>query len=544
MSETITSIDLIQAIGSLWKLVVAVGFLVAIIIFREPLKKSIAGLKNLRIKKGQTELAFDQIAEKESKKLDEIPSSEAKQEPEKKDSAKDIVEPKEATEWFSEMVRAFRENRVEDAEEAFKKLQTSEANAIDRIKNEAIYLWFKYTKGIDENALQRLEELTDNDDARGNVLFWLANCHEFVLNYDKAIEAHQRALSAKISDKERADHIVSISQCMSKMDKTDDGIAFIISNLNNVESEEAKAALYKGLADLHEKSGNIVLRAIALQKVLQYKPEDRGSLFDAAYTQSAAEFSQLCTTNYHTLLKFNPDNYSALNNLGVECESLEMPIKSVQYYKRAIEKDNTLAMANLSYRYMNQGFEQEARDILDKAKSKDKPHRNVGEAIANLEDRKESESKKWDEVMNQGIKQQHFFWDYAEAYFEPIEGDPIFTGEWVSDKGKIYILEQNGKEITAKWETEDKGEKITGSICNLSAEIKYQEKKRSLGWLEPYWGTSRKGYGYFSKDRKRFYLHIHEKEHFLFFSMNKKESLENNKAENSYTQQMGGGDAC
>lgn len=543
MSETTTSIDLILAIGSLWKIVASVVFLIAIIIFREPLKKSIAGLKNLRIKRGQTEVTVDQIAEKENKKLEEIPSDEAKQEPEKKDSVKEIVEPKEPTEWFFEMFSAFNENRVEDAEEAFKKLQTSEANAIDRIKNEAKYLWFRYTKGIDKNALQRLEELTNNDDASGNVLFWLANCHEFALNYNKAIEAHQRALSAKINDTERANHIVSISQCMSKIDKTDDGIAFITLNLNNVESEKAKAALYKGLADLHEKSGNIVLRAIAFQKVLQYKPEDRESLFDAAYSQSAAKFSQLCTTNYHTLLKFNPDNYSALNNLGVECESLEMPIKSVQYYKRAIEKDNTLAMANLSYRYMNQGFEQEARDILNKAKSKDKPHRNVGEAIANLEDRKESESKKWDEIMNQGIKQQQFFWAYAEAYFEPIDGDPIFTGEWASDKDKIFIFEQNGKEITAKWETEERGEKITGTICKLSTEIKYQEKERGFGLLKPHWGTSHKGYGYFSKDRKSFYLHIPEKEHFLFFSMNKKESLENNKAKNSHTQPSGG-DAC
>ena len=150
----------------------------------------------------------------------------------------------------------------------------------------------------------------------------------------------------------------------------------------------------------------------------------------------------------------------------------------------------------------------------------------VGEAIAYLEDQKESEKKKWDEVMNQGIKQQLFFWDYAEAYFEPIDGDPIFTGEWVSDKGKIFIFEQNGKEITVKWETKYNGEKITGSICNLSAEIEYLVKEKLIESVDGIWGRSRKGYGYFSKDRKSFHLHIPEKEHFLFFSINKKEPLE------------------
>ena len=65
MSETTTtSIDLILAIGSLWKIVASIVFLIAIIIFREPLKKSITGLKNLRIKRGQTEVAVNQIAEK------------------------------------------------------------------------------------------------------------------------------------------------------------------------------------------------------------------------------------------------------------------------------------------------------------------------------------------------------------------------------------------------------------------------------------------------------------------------------------------------
>lgn len=519
-----TTPELLQAIASLWKIVLPGCILTVIIILRDPIKKALVELTNLKIKRGKTEVSIEKSpAEKPSKAAESV-SAEAEQEPEKELPIEGAVAPKEPKEWFREMFNAFRKKGVEDGERAFQKLQESEENAIERIKNETFYHYLKYTTGIDPNALHKLEKLTENEEVRENVLSWIANCYAFAVNYPKAIEAHQRALSEKLRDEDRARHIVQIGGYMSKMDQTVEGLRILGEGLNQVESEDAKATLYEGIANLQKAQGNSLLRAIALQKVLQYKPEDKDTLFQAAYAQSDAELPQLCATNYHTLLKFEADHSWALNNLGVECGKFDMLIKSIRYYKKAVEHDNTLAMSNLAGHYMKQGFKDEAQEILDKAKAMEEPHRNVGESIANLIDRTEYEDKKWDDVIGQGVKQQQFFWCYAEAYFESPGELASFEGQWVSPSGNIFVLEQMGEQMVGKWETESKGEKFGGPICNLAAEITYQQKKPDVVGTG-YWGSTRKAFLYLSQDRNTLNIEIVEKDSPISLVLTRKEAL-------------------
>lgn len=521
-----TSIDLIQAIGSLWKLLGVIAFLVVIWSFREELKKALSGLKTFRVKKGGTELSLEKVLPEELRKSGEVTLIELRQESQELRRIEEIAKPKEPIEWFMEMDRAFHENRYQDAEEAFKKLQASEEKAVERIRNEVYYLCMKYTKGLETNAPQRLEELAKNEEVRGDVLPWLAWCYEFSQHYAEAVAIRKRALAEKISDEDKALHVVSIAEDMYKMGQKEAGINFIRSNFGISESDTGKAILYRGIASLYGKEGDTAMKAIALQKALQFRMEDKGLLFDAAYAQSEAKFSRLCATNYYTLLKFSQDHDAALNNLGVECETLGMRIRSIEYYSRAVKQGHTLAMANLAYRYMDQGFGDEARNVLDAARVMENPHKNVGAALANLEDRKENENKKWEAVTNDGIRQQEFFWEYAEGYFLPLSGRVSFVGEWVSDTGKTFVIEEKEGEIIGKWETEEKGEKFTGRICNRSAEIRYEEK--GSGILQRYWGASLRGFAYLSADGKTLHIHVYEKDPLSFFSMYRREALGKN----------------
>lgn len=258
---------------------------------------------------------------------------ETKQEAQEQGEVEEIKQPKNATEWFLKLFKAFRENRYDDGEEAFKKLQASEEEAVERNKNEAYYRFMKYIKGVGSNELEKLEELSEKEAGRETVVMELARCYEFSHNYAKAVETHKRALLEKMDDEDRAYHVVSIGEDMYVMGEKDEGIDFIRLNLSNVESGNAKTILYKGLGNLYGKEGNIIRKAIALQKGLEYKPGDKELLFEAAYAQSEAKLSQLCTSNYDILIRFTPDHNTALNNLGVECDGLGMPIKSVEYYK-------------------------------------------------------------------------------------------------------------------------------------------------------------------------------------------------------------------
>ena len=477
-----------------------------------------------RFKKGESEFSLET---KDAEVCEETPPTE-----EKKQEPSEIVQeeeptPKKPNNLFLEMYRAFTTERFEDADQAFESLQKAQEDAVSRLRNEILYHWLMYTHGRDANAVQKLEDLAKKKDVRETALFWIANCHKHSRSYAKAIDAHIRALSGDISQSQRSKHTAELAQCYVTMGNPEKGLKVLASALSQTTEPKAKIALYRAIANIYKKTGNSMLRSIVLQKILEFVPEDTATLFSAAYSQSEAKLACLCVVNYRTLLRFKQTHYSGLNNLGVECETLDMPIKSVSYYKKAAEGDNTLAMSNLSYRYMNQGFEAEAQNLLDKARKKDEPHQNVGQAMSTLADKKENEDQIWDKVTTEGGKQKEFFWAYADAYFLPSVGEQSFVGQWESPTGKVFTISQDGDSLSAKWETEKDGEKFEGTIHNLAARIKYQRKGGGNGILmQTGWSSAQEGFVYLSQDGSHIHLHTCKKQTILFLELKRKEAEE------------------
>ena len=533
MTVATISNETIQAIASLWKLVAAVAFLLAIIFLRKPLQQVFKKIRNLRIRKGETELSMETGTTDTPE--DVPPQDEKKQEPAEPVRAEELT-PKEPGDLFFEMYQAFTDGKFEEADQAFESLQKAEEEAADRLRNQAVYHWLMYRHGRDTNAVQKLEDLAKKKDIRETALFWIANCHEHSRSYAKAIDTYSRALSGDISQSDRSQHTVGLAKCHVTMGNPGKGLQVLASTLAQVTELEAKTALYRAIADVHEKTGNSTLQAIALQKVLEFVPENTSILFSAAYSQSKAKLRCLCVLNYRTLLGFQPTDYSGLNNLGVECDTLDLPIKSVSYYKRAVERGNTLAMSNLAYRYMKQGFETEAQQLLDRARKEDKPHQNVGQAMSTLADKKEEEAQAWDTITTEGVKQKQFFWAYADAYFLPSDRMRPFVGQWTSPTGKVFTVSQEGDRLSGEWETEQEGEKFEGTVHHLAATIKYQRKGTGVAFLARVrWGSAQEGFAYLSQDGSRMHLHTSEKRTTFFLELKKKATEEHPTNESSTT---------
>lgn len=68
----------------------------------------------------------------------------------------------------------------------------------------------------------------------------------------------------------------------------------------------------------------------------------------------------------------------------------------VQAYKKAFQKDNTLAAANLAQIYIGKGFYEEAEKVLKEANEKDNVDVNVSKAVTALEQAKETERKQYE----------------------------------------------------------------------------------------------------------------------------------------------------
>jgi len=290
-----------------------------------------------------------------------------------------------------------------------------------------------------------------------------------------------------------------------------------------VSEDKEKAGLYMGIAEVHRAEGNKIMRAIALQKAVQYLPDDTELLFNAAWAEAEAEISLLAVLNYETLLRFRPKSAAALNNLGVACVGLELPIKGVSYYRRAADEKETLALANLAYLCIDTGLAKEAREAIEKAMKEEEPHKSVAQAKASLEERMEKESKAWDEFTSKGIRQREFIWEYAEAYFSGEASNTSFAGLWVSLDGNVFEVKQDGDKVSGMWEHEDKGERFSGSVRGRSMELQYEREEPGFFGRSCSWAKKQAGLGYLGDEGRSIFIQVGRGKEVFFLRFVRKE---------------------
>ena len=480
--------ETINAIAGLWKLVAVLGTLISLVVFRKPLHELISTLRIFKIKRGETEFSAERPDSAASKVVGE-PIKEAAPPPEKSESTNQ----EEATDsHFSQMYGALIDKKSKEAEEGFAKLQAAETDSDKRLANEAIYLFFRYQHLADVNSIEKLEGLSNDPRIAGDAFFWLAKCYEYSGNYIKAIEILKKSLVGE--PKFKGYHFALGARCYVKLGQFQDAINFLTAALPTVKTNDVLAKIYESLAETHAAAGDKVMRAIALQKALQYAPENDEVLFSAAYAQGDAGMPYLSLVNYNTLLRFQPKHATALNNLGVECARMKMPIKAVSLYSQAAELKETLAMSNLANKYLDEGFEKEATDILERAMKEKSPNKNVGQSWMILEDKREAEKELWKDSVNTGTHDQQFFWNYAEARYDISAKPNLFAGNWISPKGNTIAFVQNGSELTGKYEAESTGEEIVGQIDNRSVILKYRTKTKFARF--PLWNDFQEGYAF------------------------------------------------
>ena len=485
----------IHAVAELWPLVLIATGIVILIIYRKPFREFLEAAKLIKIKGPGVEASLERDS---SQGAGSSASKDEATPPIPAPSINDLPEQKsEHATPFWDMYHALANKKPSDAKEAFERLQAEEKDFSKRDKNEIFYLQLKYVKLGDTAALQKLDDFSKDPRTRSDASYWLAYCHEYSRNYPKAIEVAQKALSFEMTDDDRSAQLRLIARCFQALGKPDEAISTLTDGLSKVQENKAVASLYKALADVYKKMDERIMEAVALQKALQFEPENTDILFAAAYAQSNTDLFTLGVLNYSTLIRFEPENQAALNNMGVACAELDAPFKAVSFYTQAVEHNYTLAMANLAYKYIGEGFLKEANDILEKAMKLDSPHKNVGEAWARLQAEKEKEISIWDDAIKLGTTYQQFFWNYGEACFH---NSPVsFTGKWKSPTGNVISILHTEKNITGKFEAETTGEELQGDVSGFAVATKYRVKKLSFGTYYS-WTDFENGFAYLERD--------------------------------------------
>ena len=467
---------------NIWPLVL----IVFLFICKDALSDLIRRLTNLRFRKGKTQLDLE--APTSSLLQKPLDSQSIEEKPPAKDAKSTEISEKEASEseWFSEMHLAFSERRIDDAKSIFNSYSQKEPNHEEREQNESFYLYLLYTKGRDISAVSRLERLVQtvsSEKSKMDGLIWLSFCYNDSNDHEKEINLWRNALKEVAGSHHKTQCIEYLSYALKADGKSQEGLIHLENRFQEVSSAEEKVIIFKAISSIEKDLGNDFMNALCLEKIVEFKPDDTDNLFGAAFAQSKAEMRPLSMCNYKTLIKLDPNNSMALNNIGVCASEYELETKAFEYYYEANNNGNSLAMANLGFKLLKVGFYKDAEKIAKEAIKIENPHKNVYSLLARIEEIKNNHSEKWSSLEKKARIFQKNIRKYVHAYYTRTFKQHPFKGLWFTENGiEIDVSMRDGK-IEANWieksglflETEY-DLSLSGTFINSSAALRYVKK--------------------------------------------------------------------
>lgn len=396
------------------------------------------------------------------------------------EGAEEILNTNQESFLFNEMIDAIIVRDMQRAAEVYGKLQSTEQSDDNKFRNETLYLFLSYKYG-NVSSLKKLHDLSDRfkeqPEKHTQVNYFIGACYDQAGNFERALDSYEAVVRETESEEKKAETVALIARCLFNMGKQQEALSRITQEIPKLTSRESQSHLYEALASLHDQMENHELRAIALEKALDLKPNDKYLRFGAAYSYSNASLNTVSLLHYKTLLEFYPDDEMSLNNIAVQYNEFNMPIQAVKHYKKSFELNNTLAAANLAFMYLQLGFIEEAKQVLDRARQQKDVHQNVGSALASISARESAEIKAEKEVIIAAREQQRFLIRFAEAFFSETFNEPAFDAIWMAEDGAELKIEKKDAIIKSEWESGGKKYDLVGEVKNRGVRItSYQDK--------------------------------------------------------------------
>lgn len=397
---------------------------------------------------------------------------------------------------------------LEKMEEAYKHVREEQQDAVTRFRYELTHLLTRFKNG-DTSALSKLgalaEEARSVPEKAVDAYLYLGLAYQATGSFQKAEGTYIAALELARNEVERTEATTLLAHARFRLGRREEALEMLKETICATTDSDSLASLYERLAHLYEESGEQELQALALDKALEQKPENTSLRFDTARAYGERDLDALSLLHYKRILQISPRHVVSLNNAGVQYASQDMSIKAAESYKKAYGLGYTLAAANLAYLYLNAGFAEEARRLLEEASKMDDPHPNVARAIASISERREREEETEESLLKSARDQQLFLSAYAQACFSP-DGPPgSFAGEWWSEDGHAVIISHQEDALVGTWTANNRVHALKAENQGWTAKI------TSIRWRseanEYLSGTiADKGYAYLSPDGQLMYI--------------------------------------
>lgn len=380
---------------------------------------------------------------------------------------------------FNEMFDAYEQGDIKKADEIYQNKIRKELDEEKILFWDAIILYWEYCAG-DAEALTALEKLAA-DKKNPDIERQLAHSYEFGDKNEEARKSYLRGIGYTEDVAEKVGFLINIAKSYARERNYLQALETLLGAVNNSSYNKYSEKIFAALVKIAESKKDDDLYFLFSEKLLEVNPVNTAMRFNLAYKYGSLDENQLAIYHYKKLLSINEDAV-ALNNIGVEYSGLEMKAKGVPYYERAKAKKNTLAYANIAYKYLNEGFTDAAEKLLKEADGLSQEgievHPNIGYAKKKLKDIQEEENEKEKKVLDLAEDIHNFKVRHANAYcFKPlVQIKPEISGKWTIDN---------------KWDVIfhfDAGSNMFSGTCSF--EIEETQPLLAAYWL----GTSEKKY--------------------------------------------------
>lgn len=379
----------------------------------------------------------------------------------------------EESSWLVDAKIEVTKGNIEEAKALFLKYSSANRDEVEVHNEKSFFLFLIYDETNDQNVLSELERHSNNapnDQCAVRAAIWYVVCLEQTKNYKTAFKYLNETMK-RISDQlEITRVIVRIAKLHLFNSEPHMAKDIIINRLEVATIDQEKHILYKFLSDTEFKLDNKRAAVLCLDKALEYKTDDTDIMFKSAYEASKIDLKSIEVSNYDTLVNLDKKNAIALNNFGVSATNEGLKIISVDYYTNASELNETLSMANLGQKLLNEGFASQAEELANKAIETGNTHENIYALLNEIKKSRDNENKKWEEYKTKYFDIQKKLRNYTSALYNRNKILNI-EGNWITEKGipvNIQMLDENTFDIRIKDNDEDIKTYIVGSTNNNS----------------------------------------------------------------------------
>jgi tetratricopeptide (TPR) repeat protein len=151
-----------------------------------------------------------------------------------------------------------------------------------------------------------------------------------------------------------------------------------------------------------------------MERMLNIDPSDIHTRFLLAYKYSKIGNNDLALFHY-LKIPATERNRETWNNLGVAFDQSELPVKSVNAYRKSEEMGETLAMSNLAEKLIKAGFLTEAQQKCEAALKVENFDENIGLTLAKTKGQPERESNKQKELLEKAKPISDFYIEFGRA---------------------------------------------------------------------------------------------------------------------------------